>query len=339
MNKEEILEVKKECDNYKHTVWALLAFANHSRWDFKRKKIYSNSKYSFGRRMTKEKGEIVTPDLVVQRFVHYGIVSEAKRTLPRPQHLWNKALEQLADYDMIKEGWFTSTEVIDDYDVTFLTDLSRSVDFGDFFEKSDRKWSHKVAIIGFEPTPLTTDTYITLMKVRGNLSDHELDDSLRRSIKIAFTDIFNDIGKIKFYDDPPHVVYTARIFWEDICSPQISLGTWDKDRKAHVLELTVEEITEELQKYYGQPSRGKREPEIPNKKWVKNMLEFLVTAGHAERSGKDGVYTIFWKRIREDLLDKFSRDWIRLKQKKRKKEIEQQLKLFRINQDHEKLNN
>ncbi|MCK4329642.1 hypothetical protein KAX02_07345 [candidate division WOR-3 bacterium] len=331
MNKDEIQEIRKECDNYKHTVWALLAFANHSRWDSERNQIYPDSKYSLGRRMTTKEGNPVTPDLVVQRTHQYGLVCEAKRDLPMNQTLWDKPLKQLIKYDMITEGWFTSTH-IDNYDVAFLTDISRSVEFGDFFEKSDRKWKHQVAVIGFEHTPETTDIFITLKKERGALSDFTLDESLRRVTKVPLSKIETSIGKIKFYDDEPVPVYTARIFWEEICSIKISSETWSKDKKAHILQLTVEEITKELQEFYGQPSRGEREQEIPNKTWVKNVLNFLVDTGHAKKSKEDEIYTIFWKKIRGDILERFSRDWIKLEEKRDKKthKKSKQLGLFKI---------
>lgn len=331
MDKDKIQEITEECDNYKHTVWALLAFANHSRWDFERNEIYPDSQYSLGRRMTTakdSKDNIVTPDLVVQRTSQYGLVCEAKKSLPSNREFWEDTLEQLLKYDTITEGWFNTSQQIDNYDIIFMTDISRSVDFGDFFEKSDKKQAHKIAIVGFEPTTETRGTFITLKKERGALTDTTLNDSLRRVTKVSFSKIEITIGKIKFYDSEPPVVYTTRIFWENICGARKSADTWSKDKKAHILQMTVEDVTDELQEFFGQPSRGEREQEIPNQKWVRKTLDFLVDVRYAEKI-EEGQYTVFWKEIRGDTLERFAKLWLELKKKKpRKKTKGKQLKLF-----------
>lgn len=325
-----VQEIKKECDNYKHTVWALLAFANHSMWDSENKKIYTDSKYSLGRRMTTTEEKIVTPDLIVQRSALYGLVCEAKRDLPMPREHWDKLLNQLTKYDHIKEGWFTSTQ-IDNYDLVFLTDISRSVDFGDFLEGSGIKYNHKLAIVGFEPTTETTDTFITLKREKGNLSDAVLDSSLRLVTKVSLKNIEKSIGKVKFYDSAPPVVYTTWIFWENVCNAKRNSETWNKSKKAHILRLNTDEVARELQEYYGKISTGEREQEIPKKKWIRNVIDFLIAAGYAEKTDEYETFVIIWKKIKGDILERFSELWIKLEQKMKKKmEIEkaEQLGLF-----------
>jgi len=330
MDRDTVQKIREKCDDYKHTVWALLAFADHSMWNFEDAKIYPNSRYSLGRRMVTIEGNTVTPDLAVQRSIQYGLVCEAKKDLPISREYWIKILDQLTKYNTIKEGWFASSQ-IDNYDVVFLTDISRSVDFGDFFEKSNRSWTHSTAIVGFEPTTETSDTFITLKKERGDLSDTALNESLRRVTKVPLSKIETTIGKVKFYDSEPPLVYTARIFWENICSAKISAETWSKDKKAHILELNIEEITEELQRFFGQLSEGTRDQEIPNKKWIKKVLDFFVIAGYAEKTDDDETFVVLWKEIRGDILERFSRLWLKLGQKRKKmREIEktEQLGLF-----------
>lgn len=314
-----VQEIKKECDNYKHTVWALLAFANHSMWDFEREEMISNSNYSLGRRMKITGGNVVTPDLVVQRSALYGLVCEAKRDLPKDQTLWIKDLDQMTKYDSIKEGWFTSDQ-IDDYDLVFITDISRSVDFGDFLEGSDKTFIHKFAIIGFEPTTETTGTFITLKREKGNLSDATLDNSLRRVTKVSLSNIESTIGKVKFYDFEAPTIYIARIFWENICGAKISKETWNTSENAHILKLTAEEISKELQEYYGQKSTDEGVPEIPSKKWIRKVLDFLIFSGYAEQPDKDDNYTILWRTIRGDILERFAELWIKYNRRINKKE-------------------
>lgn len=322
VDEDIVQEIKKECDNYKHTVWALLAFANHSMWDSEHEEIYSNSSYSLGRRMTLMEGKIVTPDLVVMRSNLYGLVCEAKRSLPPKRESWNKILDQLTNYDNIKEGWSTSTQ-IDNYDLVFLTDISRSVHFVDFLEDSGRTYIHKLAIIGYEPTTETTRTFITLKREKGNLSDAALDNSLRLVTKVSLKNIEKSIGKVKFYDSEPHIVYTTWIFWKDVCSSKISSETWSKSKKAHVLTLNTDEITRELQVYYGQVSTGEREQEIPKKKWIKKVINFLIAAGYAEETSENDTFIVEWRKIRGDILERFSELWIKLEQKMKKRmEIE-----------------
>lgn len=329
-DKDIVQEIKKECDNYKHTVWALLAFANHSTWDSEHEEIFPNSNYSLGRRMTPVEGDNVTPDLVVQRSHQYGLVCEAKKSLPLKRERWNKILDQLTNYDNIKEGWFNSTQ-IDNYDLVLLTDISRSVDFGDFLENSGKSWTHKLAVVGFEPTTESTDTFITLKKESGDLLDVALNESLRRVTKVSFSKIEKTIGKVKFYDSPPPVVYTTRIFWENVCSAKISSETWNKSKKAHILRLNTDEVARELQEYYGQISTGEREQEIPKKKWIKKVINFLVVAGYAEKTEEDETFIVLWKVISGDILERFARLWIKFEQKVKKEcEVEktEQLGLF-----------
>ncbi|MBC8488451.1 MAG: hypothetical protein H8D45_20680 [Bacteroidetes bacterium] len=292
MNKNVIQEIKKECDNYKNTVWGLLAFINHSTWDFEREEKYPSAQHSLGRRMTTEEEKTVTPDLVVQRSPQYGLICEAKKDLVRDRELWVQYLDQLSDYDIIIEGWF-DFDSVNNYDVVFLTDISRSVDFGDYIENSDRVFTHNLVTVGFQPTPGSTDTFITLKKERGNLSDTTLDESLRLVAEIPYSKIERSIGSVMFYDYPPHIVYTSRIIWEHICSAKISPDTWDKESKAHVLELSVDEITTELQEYFGQPSRGEREQEIPKQKWIRKVFDFLVEAEYAGKIDNIDTYKIF----------------------------------------------
>lgn len=327
---DDVIEkIRIECDNYKHTVWALLAFANHSSWDFERQEIYPIAKSSLGRRMTIEGGKTVTPDLVVQRSAQYGLVCEAKKNLVQDRELWVQYLDQLSKYDIITEGWFDS-DLVDNYDLVFLTDISRSVDFGDYFDASERVFRHKVAIVGFEPTTETTNTFITLKKERGDLSDIALNESLRRVTKVPYSKIESSIGKVMFYDDEPHIVYTARILWEHVCGARISSDTWNVKKKAHILELSVGDITAELQRYFGQPPGGEREQEIPRKKWTRKVLDFFVEIDFAEKTGESDTYTILWKQTRGDILERFSRLWAKQEERKAKKRIKQskQLPLF-----------
>jgi len=314
MDEEKILEARKDCDNYKHTVWALLALANHVSWDVENRKIDKECKYSLGRRMTVEEGDPVTPDLSIQKSEEYGLVVEAKKSLPLNQKFWDKPLQQLIRYDFIIEGWILTNKV-NNYDIVFLTDLSLSVRFGDFIQDSKQTFSHNLAIIGFEPTTETFDTFITLKKEWGGITNSELNESLRTVTKVSLTNIEKSIGTIKFYDSRPPIPYLTQIFWMDICSSRIGEETWNSQTKAHILNVGIDEITDEFQKYYGQKSMEDREQEIPKEKWIKEMLDFLVFCGYAKELMEEGTYMILWKEFRNDILKRFCKDWIKYQDK------------------------
>jgi hypothetical protein len=310
MDKEKIQEVQKDCDDYKHTVWALLALANHVSWDDKNKRIDKGCKYSLGRRMTVKEGDPVTPDLSIQKSEEYGLVVEAKKDLPLNQTFWDKPLQQLIKYDIIIEGWI-STNKVNNYDIVFLTDLSRAVRFGDFVQDSKQTFSHNLAIIAFEPTTETFDTFITLKREWGEITDSDLNESLRIVTKVSLTNIENSIGKIKFYDSRPPVPYLTQIFWMHICNSLIGEETWNSQMKAHVLNIKIDEITDKFQQYYGQKSMEAREQEIPKKKWIKEMFDFLVFCHYAKELTEEGTYMVLWKEFRDDILERFCKDWIK----------------------------
>lgn len=326
---ESIISIKQECDNYTHTVWAILSFANHSTWDIEEKNIIPDSKYSLGRKMTIEKdrqNKDVTPDLVVQRNENYGIVCEAKKTLPLDKTFWKTDLDQLINYDYIKDGWFTKSGEILKYDIVFLTDISMSVLFSDYV-KENHNFDNNFAIVGFEHTEETSDMFITLKKEYGKISDSGLDNSLRVVKKVPLSKIEGSIGKIKFYDSKPHVVFTTFTFWVEICPLKISEDNRDNKIKGNKLPFTVEEVTKQLQNYFGFPSPGSRDQEIPKQRWIREMFDFLVKIKLAKKMTTPGNYIVMWKKLKGDIFESFIKKWIKINYKEEDKDEEKQLKL------------
>src|SRR5574341_633625 len=96
MTKDRPKQVRERIDNYVQTIAALWALISVVTWDPVNRKVRTGSRYSVGRRMTRVRGGgDVTPDLVIQLKSDYGLVAEAKRTLPVHENFWVPVVEQL----------------------------------------------------------------------------------------------------------------------------------------------------------------------------------------------------------------------------------------------------
>jgi hypothetical protein len=81
------------------------------------------------------------------------------------------------------------------------------------------------------------------------------------------------------------------------------------------LSLSVENVTKDLQEYFGFASTGARSPEIPPLNWVRKALDALVAFKLASKKG-DAEYVVAYKRTRGDTLRKFGKMCFELDQKR-----------------------
>src|SRR5258708_24272053 len=261
----------------------------------------------------------VTPDCVVQFQEASGIVAEAKLGLPKNDGVWDDDIKQLEKYDDDLTGWWTKSEKIPSHDLVALVPLARAVKFGDRLRRgmSEEKWTveRKLAIVGFFKTSGVKD-FLSLKKELGTLSLADLDERLRESRQIPIALLITIYNDCKFVDHMPPLPYTLQIMWDHLFARYAGDQSNGETGTVPSLEVSVEQVTKDLQEYFGFKSNGARSPEIPRTSWVRRALDTLVSAKLAAKS-REGEYTVQYKRTRSDTLRKFGKLCFELEQKMR----------------------
>ncbi|TKJ30856.1 hypothetical protein CEE39_07805, partial [bacterium (candidate division B38) B3_B38] len=253
-----IKEIKNQVDNYEQTVFALLAFANHARWDEEYQTYIPESQFSIGRRMSPEKGDTVTPDLVVQRTQVYGLIVEAKKTFPKEKNYWIDTLKQLKRYDGKLKGWFTNDEFIDTSDLVLMIHYPRAPAITEYIEERCREgelsFQNNFSIVSFVIEEKLY--FINLEKRYGEIYDKYINDSLKNICRFPMEKLLCEKRReIKFYDDEPPMPYLLQILWHDVFSNMKEDYPedypFDHERRCTPIPINVKDLTEILQKYYG----------------------------------------------------------------------------------------
>jgi len=259
----------------------------------------------------------VTPDCLVQFGKLQGLVAEAKLGLPRNEEIWDGDIEQLAKYDDDLIGWWTENEKITAHDLVALVPLARAIKFCDRLRRgvSEGKWvfQRNVAVVGFFKTSGVKD-FLSLKKESGTLSLAELDRRLRESRQIEIALLVTKYNDRKFVDHMPPTPYLLQIMWDHLFTRYAGDQSNEEVGTTPSLEVTVEQVTKDLQEYFGFKSNGARSPEIPQASWVRKALDALASARLATKLG-DGKFTVTYKRTRGDTLRKFGKLCFELEQK------------------------
>jgi hypothetical protein len=329
---DRVREILESMDNYRGTIMSLLAFANEARWDKQNKQYVPGSKFSLGRTMdTSAQNRVspetkVTPDLVVQRNKDYGIVCEAKTALPRFSDektvlsRYEGVPDQVAKYDDVLVGWFTSDQRIRKHDLVLLVDQMRAVDMKEFLE-SRSFMNQLVRNFALVSTVRKTELQesVMLRTEAGSLSNPELDQTLRRVCNVAIKHLLGDMAKTKFCDArPPSPVYTVQILWDYVFSSLADFSVIDVETKQCEIKVALDEITERLQGMFGIPDPDARDRRIPDEDWVREALDFLVDIEEARRTAPEEYVISYRLRKRGDSEEHFARKAADLERKKSK---------------------
>lgn len=316
-------EVREVCDTYTDGVFAVLALVNESRWDPEARKLRDNVNYEMGRRMTTSSlnrvspSNVVTPDCVVQFEEVHGLVAEAKLGLPKDDEIWDGHIKQLEKYDDDLTGWWTKDQELSAHDLVALVPLARAVKFADRLERgrSDGKWTfnRKIAVIGFFKTSGVKD-FLSLKKERGSLSLSDLDERLRESRQVEIALLISKYDDRKFVDHMPPLPYILQIMWDHLFTRYAADNSDVGSGAVVTVEVSVDQVTKDLQDYFGFKSNGPRSPEIPRSGWVRKALDTLVLSKLASKR-KEGEYVVTYKRTRGDTLRKFGKLCFELDQK------------------------
>jgi len=172
-------------DDYEQTVLAIGAFAHALRWDMATSANRPDSWFLPGRRMDTSPqnrvtpGNVVTPDVVVQLTPDYGVVGEAKASMPKDRQFWLHTLKQLEKYDDNLVGWKTTSGHVSTIDVVLLTHHASKVDIADFLQikiaGDEIAFNGNISVVAYARI---TDarSYFSLERSWGRLSDDHLDE-------------------------------------------------------------------------------------------------------------------------------------------------------------------
>lgn len=328
---------REERGNYQDTVQALLAFAALVVHDGRA--IRPGAAFGFGRHMTHPPTEIsgvaydVTPDLVAQRSPAYGVVVEAKATLPKDHTRWDRHVEQLRKYDDHLLGWWTGDSTIPQYDAVLLVNLTYSVALGEHLELLRAKDPNAVgpttAIVEYSRQD-QVESWILYRLHWGHISDTDLHQELHYSKNVPIDRVLASFGAVKFYDADPPLPYLLEELWLNVLPSLVADQDYDHDLKAFPVAVTVEQITDELQKAHGSKrlQTDSRSAEFPTRTNIRDALDELVRLGLAARGGEQGTYTVAFKHQKGDVFAWFVKLLSKHSGKNPKDEVSGQLPLF-----------
>jgi hypothetical protein len=314
---DPIQAVQDDVEDYSQTVHALLAFGALITYDGGRPR--SESGFGFGRRMTtSEKNQILkaddlTPDLVAQKSAKYGIVSEAKKSLPRDEARWRRYGRHLRKYDDSLTGWWTDDEKIPHSDTVMLVHQSRGRQFGRFLEGLRGNDANTVgpttSVVEFNRAD-EASPYLFFRREFGPINDPDLRARLDAGVSVPLEKVQESYPTVYYYDARPPVSLLLTHLWLNIFPSYLASGDYDASLRATRIEVSLKAITSELQQGYGsgQLVSDKRACEFPKFVWVREAFARLVRFKLAIGPQKDAdAYTVLFRRFRGDVLKRFIR--------------------------------
>ncbi len=314
--------IKQKIEDYYSTILALLSFVGLTTW--KNGGNVPGANFTFGRRMETSPSNMIspnakiTPDAVIQPYFNLGYVVEAKKSLPNSRQEWDKYIQQLIKYDDDLIGWWTDDEFVSDHCTVLLIEISRSVEFSDYLAQylsvNGLSFKKPFSVVMFSRADEFKHYYI-LRTETGDILDDDLRENLRKGKKINIENVVGTYGDRKFYDTEPEPEFTMQVLWMDIFNEMARNVVFNKNIKAYLLEVDINDMTKELQRLYGSTGSKHREAQFPKKAWVQKAFDGFVRLDLAEVISHD-KYRVFFKQIRGDILEKFSKQRQNSKTKK-----------------------
>jgi hypothetical protein len=300
----------REIDTYKDTVSAIVAFIHECRWDQNNRVVNGTIPFGVGRLMRNAHDDQLTPDIVIQRHPTQGVVAEVKTTFP-PDNTNNRrdeVFQQLKSYDVELFGWWSLNGQVERHDIVLLTHDSHVVDATDHFVglagKEIGRFERNLAFVGFYRSE-QHHSYITLRKHSGDLLDHEFSSKLRRSVPIEARHI--EQQQKKFYDGCPPIPYLLSLMWTFLFPTYAEGQQRDARRGFTPVEVTSDQVTTDLQRYYGFEPDAHGNRGIPRGEWIEEALEALVSFRMAQRGNGPRRFVIRYKGLTGDVLERFGR--------------------------------
>ena len=291
-------------------------------WDRDKRKVDGEVRYSLGRRMTQFKSrKDVTPDLVTQSRGPLGIVAEAKRSMPAEERLWDEIVQQLADYDVDLEGWWTADERLAvQHDVVLLIHQAHGPKFMRWLRarESDRGaevFRRGLCVVEFNVfTQVGERMHLCLRQ--GELREAVLSARLAGGVPVPMERVIGTYGSRKFYDSEPDPEYLMAVIWTNVVVPGRVGSVRQEGQPGIPVQVSVSSVTRELQKAFGARGGTKREVEYPKEAWVRRALNLFTDIDLASKVDDD-AYRIWYREIRGDLIARFAQGREKSEKKRR----------------------
>jgi len=336
--------VVEDTDNYITTVLVTLAFVNELRWKPEERKLDPDVKWGVGRRMKTSPQNAVspstisTPDCVIQSATsQLGMVAEVTTKLTTEPDRWRQKLRQVKTYDEDLAGWWSANRKIAKHDLSLLVHLTRAIHVADIAEEEAKRkleldsanataekksedeapaeaiqledapitFDRNFSIIGFQRATGATHESITLKKEYGDISDPAVAQRLRRTVMVPVEALVVEYQDKKFVGHEPPEALMLQILWQNLFTSYTERFQPDDGLGYTPMRITVEEVTNDLRKYYGFATDGEYSPEIPKQQWVRKAFDRLVQIGYAHKDDKN--YVVHYKPIRGDALRRFGK--------------------------------
>ena len=328
-------EIRIKIEDYRTTIHALQAFVGFVTWDDANVTILPGSRSSLGRRMETSSlnkvaaSTVVTPDAVIQRTPILGYVVEVKKSLPRNNDLWRRIVAQLLKYDDNLQGWWTYNEEIEKSCIVLLIEISRAADFKNYLQglinANEVRFDRPFSIIEFTRAPEVKE-FLFIRKYWGEIEDQSISDRLESGVKVPLEEVIATHGELKFYDSPPVTEYLMAILWQDVFNERKSEIEYDEEYKAWVFEVSIDELTKDLQRLFGSEGNVSRDVQFPKNEWIQEAMNGFVNLGYAKKQSDDGNYLVLFKKIAGDVIERFAKH--RVPSQKMVEKEATQLRLF-----------
>jgi hypothetical protein len=314
----------KQVNNYQDTIFGLFAFLNECGWSAERKSIDPELNYGLGRRMDTSPenkvspNNIVTPDLVVQKRTDLALVAEVKHSWSQESD-WEDVIEQLQKYDDELKGWWTPSEMLPtEHDLVLLVHGSQVVKCVDFLKArlaaGGARIDRALTVVGYLRME-QVQQFVQLRREYGEFSNKGFDARLRSIVPVPVDKII--WRDRRFYDHEPPLPYFMVMLWDDIFDSLADDILRASDAQHTAIPVTAEDLTAQLQTYYGFRGDGGRNAGIPKVQWVRNALEAFVRF-HLAHKTNESQYVVHFRRLRGDKLVRFGNLWNKLQEKTRR---------------------
>lgn len=318
-------EVRRKIEEYETTIMGLRALCRIISDHYKVDDPTMAFRASYGRRMTTSAANCIhpnntaTPDAVIQIEDYWGMVVEAKRTMPQNNNdRWRDTVDQLRKYDDNLLGWWTQSGELIPANVALLIDVDRSIDFSRYIQSlidcgEIPAFQNPTSIVEFFKKQ-EVKQFLRVRQVWGRVEPKILSQKLEGGKSISVEGL---IDGQRFYDQEPEAVeYTMVLLWQTVFTERYIEARFDESAKVWLIEVDLDELTQSLQKLYGQKSNETRERTFPRKKWIQKALDAFVLLDFAFHPEEKNKYVIKFKRLRGgDLFQRFYKHRLTAKRK------------------------
>jgi len=248
--------------------------------------------------------------LVSQKSATFGIVAEAKKSLPKNQQTWASFLEQLRKYDDFLTGWWTQDQQMPEYNALLLLHHSRSRLFIQYLQEALRTDPAAVgprsAVVEFS-TSMETELYYFFRLEYGALRDAELHPRLASGVQIPFERVLTSYPSLHYYDSEPPTELLLTELWSGVFPSLLGDLKIDEALNAFPLRVSVAELTLELQRAFGSATLpiDVRSVEFPKQSWVRKALDRLVGYKYAKPPDQGDTYTVLYRPFKKDVMERF----------------------------------